>query len=509
MIDAPLLLDVKGINKAYAAPVLTDVDFQLRAGEVHALMGANGAGKSTLARIICGLTPSDDGVMWLQGRSYAPHTKATAERAGVHIVQQELNLIPTLTIAENLYLNRLPARVGCVQYGRLNELARDALSQVGLHEVDPRITVDQLGVGQQQLVEIAAALSRNCRVLILDEPTAALTDPQVDLLFEHVRRLKKSGVGIIYISHRMEEIRRITDRTTVMRDGRIVTTESSHNLELDEVVRLMVGRDVEHEAQHREREIGEVALRVSNLTRGELVHNVCFEVRRGEIFGIAGLVGSGRTELLRTIFGADRAEAGYVQTLPGGEQRRYRQPREAVCDGLAMIPEDRKQHGLMLPLSICINVTLGRLGEMFRPSGWIARSREREVAHKYGELVKTHYESLDQPVEQLSGGNQQKVVIARWLLRDATVLLFDEPTRGIDVGAKATVYHLLSELADQQKALVVVSSDLEELLAICDRIGVMSAGQMVAVFPRGQWSKEKITAAAFQVPASSRRTEGE
>ena len=509
MIDSPSLLDVKGINKAYAAPVLIDVDFQLRAGEVHALMGANGAGKSTLARIICGLTPSDAGLMWLQGQSYAPHAKATAERTGVHIVQQELNLIPTLTIAENLFLNRLPARVGCVRYGQLNEMARGALAQVGLYEVDPRVTVEQLGVGQQQLVEIAAALSRHCRVLILDEPTAALTDPQIDLLFEHIRRLKESGVGIIYISHRMEEIRRIADRTTVMRDGRIVATEASRDLKLDEVVRLMVGRDVEHEAQHREREIGDVALRVTGLTRGELVRKVTFEVRRAEIFGIAGLVGSGRTELLRAIFGADQAEAGYVQMLPGGKQRRFRQPREAVSEGLAMIPEDRKQHGLMLPLSICINVTLGRLGEMFRPSGWIARTREHDVAQKYSKLVKTHYDSLDQPVEQLSGGNQQKVVIARWLMRDASVLLFDEPTRGIDVGAKATVYHLLSELADQQKALVVVSSDLEELLAICDRIGVVSAGQMVAVFPRGQWSKEKITAAAFQAAPSSCRTKGE
>jgi ribose transport system ATP-binding protein len=497
MIDDSLLLEVQGIHKSYAAPVLIDVNFQLRPGEVHALMGANGAGKSTLARIICGLTHGDRGSMWLRGRPYQPHTKALAEREGVHIVQQELNLIPNLTVAENLYLNRLPSWAGCVRYGHLNDLAEQALAHVGLDDIDPRIPVAQLGVGQQQLVEIAAALSRQCHVLILDEPTAALTDPQIDLLFKHIRHLQQSGVGILYISHRMEEIRQITDRTTVMRDGRIVATESSADLQLDEVVRLMVGRDVEHEARHRERKIGDVALRVRELTRGESVREVSFEVRRGEIFGIAGLVGSGRTELLRAMFGADAAESGWVQILPHGKPCRFRQPRDAVAAGLAMIPEDRKQHGLMLPLSVSLNVTLGKLAEMFRPLGWIRRVSEQDAASRYNQLVNTHYDSLDQPVEQLSGGNQQKVVMARWLMRDAKVMLFDEPTRGIDVGAKATVYHLLGELADQHKALVVVSSDLDELLAICDRIGVMSAGRMVALFPRGQWSKEEITAAAF------------
>jgi ribose transport system ATP-binding protein len=295
----------------------------------------------------------------------------------------------------------------------------------------------------------------------------------------------------------MEEIRKITDRTTVMRDGRIVATAASRDLDLKEVVRLMVGEDVEHEARYRARRLGEVALRVTDLSRGALVQQVSFEVREGEIFGVAGLVGSGRTELLRTVFGADRAESGFVQLRSSAVQQRFRQPRDAVAEGLAMIPEDRKQHGLMLPLSISFNATLGKLAELFRPTGWIQRRRELDVAREFNDIVATHYDSLDQPVEQLSGGNQQKVVIARWLMRDATVFLFDEPTRGIDVGAKATVYHLLGELADQQKALVVVSSDLDELLAICDRIGVMSAGKMVAVFQRGQWSKEAITAAAF------------
>ena len=495
--DPGVLLQVRGLHKSYAAPVLTDVDFDLRSGEVHALLGANGAGKTTLARIVSGLMFPDQADMQLAGEAYAPADKMAAERRGVHIVQQELNLIDTLSVAENLFLNCLDARLGFLRKTALRGRACEALAAVGLDEIDPDTPVSRLGIGQQQLIEIAAALSRRCRLLILDEPTAALTGPQVDLLFQHIERLKHEGVGIIYVSHRLDEIRRIADRATILRDGRVVATEPVERLTVEQIVELMVGREVRRRSQHRRRELGPVALRVTNLTRRPLVQNVSFEVFGGEVFGIAGLVGSGRTELLRAIFGADAAESGTVQVRADGVPRRFRHPCEAVGAGLAMIPEDRKSHGLLLSQSIRINTTLSSLRAVSKPRGWISADREDSATEHYSNVMGVQRQSIEQPVEQLSGGNQQKVVVGRWLMRGGDVFLFDEPTRGIDVAAKAVVYDQLNELADDGKSLVVVSSDLEELLAICDRIGVMSAGRMVATFERGRWSQQAIMNAAI------------
>jgi ribose transport system ATP-binding protein len=495
MADEAPLLRVRGLGKRYAAPVLADVDFDLLPGEVHALVGANGAGKTTLARIVCGLTAPDGGSMTLDGAPYAPRLKAEAERAGVQVVMQELNLVGTLSVAENLFLGRLPRRLGFVDGGRLRRMATEALAAVGLEKIDPETPVVRLGVGQQQLVEIAAALARPCRVLVLDEPTAALTDPEIDLLFRHVRRLQAEGVGVIYVSHRMDEIRRLADRVTVLRDGRVVETAPVESLPLDRIVRLMVGRAVAEQHDLGERTLGPVALRVEGLSRGAAVRDVSFEVRRGEILGIAGLVGSGRTELLRAVFGADRPEAG--QVIVDGRPVAIRSPRDAVRAGIGMIPEDRKAHGLLLPRPVRLNATLGRLAAVTRPRGWVAPTRERAVAERGTRQVAVHAASVEQPVAELSGGNQQKVVLARWLLRDPEVLLLDEPTRGIDVAAKATVYRLLGELAARGKALVVVSSELRELMAVCDRIAVMSAGRLVVTFARGEWTEDALTAAAI------------
>ena len=495
MADGAPLLQVRGLGKRYAAPVLTGVDLDLRPGEVHALVGANGAGKTTLARIVCGLTAPDGGAMTLGGAPYAPRSKAEAERAGVQVVMQELNLVGTLTVGENLFLGRLPRRLGFVDYARLRRRAAEALAAVGLEAVDPETPVARLGVGQQQLVEIAAALARPCRVLVLDEPTAALTDPEIALLFRHVRRLTAEGVGVVYVSHRMDEIRRIADRVTVLRDGRVVETAPAAALSLDRIVRLMVGRAVVDEHDLGEREIGPLALRVEGLRRGAAVRGVGFEVRKGEILGVAGLVGSGRTELLRAVFGADPPEAGRV--LVDGRPVAIRSPRDAVRAGIGMIPEDRKQHGLLLPRPVRLNATLARLEAVTRPRGWVAPARERDVAERVAGQVAVHAAGVEQPAAELSGGNQQKVVLARWLLRDPDVLLLDEPTRGIDVGAKATVYRLLGELAARGKALVVVSSELRELMAVCDRIAVMSAGRLVATFERGEWTEDAILAAAI------------
>ena len=496
MAAAPLL-QVVGLHKSYNVPVLTDFSFELQGGEVHALIGSNGAGKSTFARILCGLTPLNRGQILLDSRSYAPHSKREAEHAGIVMVLQELNVITTLSVAENIFLSRLPQRAGFVRFGDLHDQARLALARVGLDDLDPATPADQLGVGQQQLVEIAGALALNCRLLILDEPTAALTDPETDRLFHNIRRLQADGVGIIYISHRMDEIRRIATRVTVLRDGRRVATHNAAEATPAELVREMVGHDLPERKATAERPAGEVAMRVEHLCSGDRVRDVSFQVRRGEILGLAGLIGSGRTETLRAIFGADRKDSG--QILLGGAAQRVviRKPADAVRAGIGMVPEDRKQDGLLLAQPIRVNTTLATMSRHTRPGGWLDERAETKTTDSVCQRLAIRCASPEQVVAELSGGNQQKVVIGRWLVRDCSVLLFDEPTRGIDVAAKDMIYQLLRNLAADGKAVVMVSSELTELMALCDRILVMSAGHIAAEFLPGEWTQERITQAAF------------
>lgn len=475
---------------------LSSVDFDLREGEAHALVGENGAGKSTLVSIIAGLQNPDSGRMQLDEQIYHPGGKSDAEAHGIRMVMQELHLIPTLSVAENIFIERLPSRFGFVNYSALNHAARGVMQRVGLGDIEPDIQVRHLGVGQQQMVEIAAGLSRRCRILALDEPTASLTDREIELLFAQIRKLKAEGVGIIYISHRIEEVIDIADRVTVLRDGKAVFTGRTSDLSPGEIIFKMVGRDLQQEQLRHGSKPGPVALRVDGLTVGEKVRDVSFEVASGEILGVAGLMGSGRTETMRAVFGADKANRGRVYLYGSSEPAGIRRPRDAVKNGIALLTEDRKEQGLLLSLAVRKNISLAKLDEISR-FGWLNVSKERAVAKQHIDTLSVRCSSTEQTVGELSGGNQQKVVIAKWMHRDCDILIFDEPTRGIDVGAKFEIYHMLADLAAKGKAIIFVSSDLKELMAVCDRIMVFSAGRVAETFEKPQWSREKIMSAAF------------
>lgn len=492
------LLQTRSLSKAYpGVQALSEVSLDVGVGEVHALVGENGAGKSTFARLVAGIEPPDSGTMTFRGRPYAPAGKKEAERAGVQIVMQELNLIPTLSVAENIFLHDMPARCGVVDYQRMNAAAAGLLAEVGLPDVPPRQPVGSLGVGPQQLVEIAAGLSQQCALLVLDEPTAALTESEIERLFDQIERLTHGGVGIIYISHRMEEIQRVADRISVLRNGELVATCHAAEADIDRVIRWMVGRDFDAVHPPTDRRPGDVVLRVEGLGRGRAVRDVSFELRAGEVLGFAGLMGSGRTETMRAVFGADVPDSGTVYLRGSDRPTRIRSPRDAVRHGIALLTENRKEQGLLLPLSVRVNATLATLKQLALPGGWVPRHRERTVTERLIELLDIRCRSTKQRAENLSGGNQQKLVIARWLQCNCDVLLFDEPTRGIDVGAKFEIYRLLNDLAAEGKGIVMVSSDLKELMAVCDRIAVMSAGRLVKTFRRGEWDQESVMAAAL------------
>jgi len=519
------LLSVEGVGKDYTATVLDGVTLALNAGEVLALTGENGAGKSTLSKIVCGLESATRGSLRLAGQPYVPTSRRDAERQGVRMVMQELGLVSTLTVAENLLMGRLPHRAGWLQRDALHTAAHAQLAKIGLQHIDPATPVSALGIGQQQMVEIARNLQDDTRILILDEPTAMLTPRETNYLFEQITRLTARGVAIVYVSHRLEELRRIADRVAVLRDGRMVDVRPMAGLSEDDLVQRMVGRSV-NDLEHRPRRVaGPVVMRVDGIGRADVVQNVSLELRAGEVFGIAGLVGSGRTELLRLLFGADRADRGEVtlheeikpnqptaldtqaqaatkieaNNVPPVLRRLARgfaSPLQAIAAGVGLVTEDRKSQGLLLAQPIRVNATLSDLGSI-ASGGWLQRAKENALVQGFVRTLRIRCQSPEQPVGQLSGGNQQKVVFARWLHRPVRVLMLDEPTRGVDVGARAELYGELDRMAGEGRALLMVSSDLRELMAMADRIGVMSAGRLVAVFERGEWTEQSLLAAAF------------
>jgi ribose transport system ATP-binding protein len=503
----PSLLSVSGLTKTYPGVVaLGGVDLDVEAGEVHVLVGENGAGKSTLVKCLSGIERPDAGRMSFAGEAYEPATAADALRLGIQVVHQELALLPYLTVAENLFLQRLPRRFGMVDRHAADRRARELLAEVGL-DVSPRTRVEELGIAQMQLVEIAKALSAECRMLIMDEPTATLTPRETSRLFEILRRLTDSGVAVVYISHHLEEIFEIGHRVTVLRNGTHVTTQPLAGLDAAELVRLMVGRDLAHEYPPvTARPRGVQLLQVENLQVAPHAPAVSLSVHAGEIVGVAGLVGSGRTETMRAIFGADRPFAGSV--VMQGRPARITHPVTAVRRGISFLTEDRKSQGLVLDMSIAANMSLANIGAVSR-FGLLRTGTEAVAARRLSERLRVTSASVLQHVRALSGGNQQKVILARWLAADTDLLIVDEPTRGIDVGARYEIHQLLIELAQAGKGVLIVSSDLPELLGICDRLLVFAQGRIAGEVARADFDAERVLHLAYSGFVKQPTTDGE
>jgi ribose transport system ATP-binding protein len=492
-----------GIRKDFpGVHALVDCRFDLRPGEVHALVGENGAGKSTLMKILAGVYRRDAGVIRFKGNEVDIATPRAAQDLGISIVHQELNLMPHLTVAENIFIGREPRRgLGVVLDDRdLNARARALIDELHL-KLAPRRKVGDLAVAGQQMVEIAKALSFNSAVLIMDEPTATLTETEIDELFRIIRGLRERGVGVVHISHRLEELKQISDRVTVMRDGRYIDTMQTADAPIDRIISMMVGRTIyEATPETPETPPTEVALEVRGLNRGRMVRDVSFAVHHGEILGIAGLVGAGRTETARAVFGADRPDSGEV--LVDGRPVRIASPSDAVRHGIAYLSEDRKRYGLCLGLDVETNVVLASLRRFVGGFGAIRDRLTRATAADAVQHLAIKTPSLRQKTRNLSGGTQQKVVVAKWLTADTKVLIFDEPTRGIDVGAKSDIYRLLNDLAKEGKAIVMISSELPEVLRMSHRILVMCEGRVTGELTAAEANQEKIMTFATQRSAT-------
>ena len=494
------LLRVEGLGKRFPGVVALDgISFDLHEGEVHVLLGENGAGKSTLIKCLAGVYQPDAGDIFVDGERVHLHTTAAAEALGIATIHQEFNLVPQLSVAENVLLGRPPRRFGIIDKRRMNAAAREALDRVGL-SIDPRTPVGRLGVARQQLVEIAKALSLEARVLILDEPTAALSDDEVDRLLGLMAELRERGVGMIFISHHLDEIRRIGQRVTVLRDGRSVGTVPA-TTGTDDLVRMMVGRSIESQYPRVRSPAAEDVLRVEGLTRPGAFEDIALTVRAGEVVGLAGLVGAGRTEVLRAIFGADHYTAGSV-SVRGRDVPRH-DVHAAIAAGMGLVPEDRKAQGLVLGASVAENVGLVSLRRATR-AGVVDRRWLRELAATAVKDLRIRTPSTQVPVNTLSGGNQQKVVMGKWLAADPAVLLLDEPTRGVDVGAKVEIYQLINTLTAAGRGVLMVSSELPEVIGICDRILVMAQGRIVGELTHEEATQDAVMALAVQEVESTR-----
>ena len=487
-----LLLEMNGIDKRFSGVhALKGVHFDLRYGEVHALVGENGAGKSTLMKVLTGIHQPDAGEITYEGKPYAVKNIGESQNLGISMIHQELNMMNDLTVAQNIFIGREAMAGGfIIRDGDMVKETEKLFRHIGIN-IDPTLQLGKLTVGKQQMVEIAKAISRDCKILVLDEPTAALTQSEIEELFTIMTDLKAKGIGMIYISHRMDEINRISDRITVMRDGEYVDTVNTADVTKDDIISMMIGRVV-YEDPKTKSEVPKdapVVLEVRNLTSGKTVRNVSFQLRRGEILGFSGLMGAGRTEVARAIFGADPYDSGEIYV--NGKQVFIKSPEDAVKHGIGYLSEDRKRYGLMLIKSVAENTAISSM-ERYTRFGLINDRLLKEEAQAENEKLRTKTPSMEQALKNLSGGNQQKVIIARWLIKNSDILIFDEPTRGIDVGAKSEIYKLMNDLAKQGKSIIMISSELVEILRMSDRVLVMCEGRKTGELDISEANQENI-----------------
>lgn len=485
---AEKILELKHITKKFSGvTALNDVSIDVNKGEVLALIGENGAGKSTLIKVIAGAHLPTDGEMWFDGRKMENMSPSMAKEAGISVIYQEHNLMKHLTVAENVFFGKEIKKGVLLNKAAMNEACAKLIEELGI-DMDPKRTVKDLSIAGQQLVEIMKAVSSEIKFLIMDEPTAPLTNTEIDKIFEIVDRLKERGVSILYISHRLEEVFKISDRITVLRDGQTITTMNTADANVPLLIKYMVGHEIGQDYPERTTETGGPVLEVRGFTN-HFVHDCSFTLNKGEILGLAGLVGAGRTELARAIFGADPVSAGTLKL--NRKEIRIKNPRQAIAQGIGLITEDRKNQGLLLNMGIDYNVVYASL-ERIAKAGVINRTKERNVAEQYAKAMEIKAYSLAQPVKTLSGGNQQKVVLGKWLATLSDILIFDEPTRGIDVGAKAEIYQLMRNLIDEGKSIIMISSEMPELIGMSDRILVMQNGRIAGELTRSAVTQERI-----------------
>ncbi len=485
------ILKMQGIQKYFSGVhALDGVDFDLRAGEIHALMGENGAGKSTLIKVLCGIYKKDGGAIEYFGEDVSFNNIAESQAAGISVIHQELNMMSHLTVAQNIFIGRENISGGFINDKRMEADAQALFDHIGV-KIDPTVKLGSLTVGKQQMVEIAKAISRDCKLLVLDEPTAALTLAEVDELFKIMRELKLKGIGMIYISHRMDEINVISDRVTVMRDGEYVGTVNTAEVTKDDIVKMMVGRVIMGDQKTRSNVPPDapVILDVQHMNAGREVRDVSFQLRKGEILGFSGLMGAGRTEVARALYGADPRQTGDIYIH--GKKVHIKNPSQAVKHGICYLSEDRKRFGLMLDKSVTDNSAIASV-EDFIAAGIIRDGKMKRASAETNALLKTKTPSMEQLLKNLSGGNQQKVIIARWLMKNADIFIFDEPTRGIDVGAKSEIYALMEQLVQNGKSIIMISSELAEILRMSDRIVVMCEGRKTGELDISQANQESI-----------------
>ncbi|MCM3177240.1 sugar ABC transporter ATP-binding protein [Cytobacillus horneckiae] len=489
------IVEMKQIHKSfYSVNVLRGVDFDLFSGEIHALMGENGAGKSTLVKILTGIHKSNQGEIFYKGNQTEFSSPKDAEKNGVAVIHQELNIIPYLTVAENMFLGKeLKAKpFGILKTKEMNQRTKDYLNRLGI-DMDPQKSAGELSVGQQQMIEIARAIAANTEVLIMDEPTAALTDREIETLFKVMDQLRQEGVAIIYISHRMEEIFRMCNRITVLRDGQSIGTKNTNETNFEEIVKMMVGRELGERFPDRTADIGDTYFSVENLSLEGVFNNISFDVKKGEILGVAGLMGAGRTEIMEAIFGARKKSSGTI--VLDGKELSIKKPHHAIRAGIGFITEDRKDEGLVLGLTVRENLSIPNLKTLSNQT-IMSDKKEKQFSKDMIEKLRIKTSSSEQEVKSLSGGNQQKVVFGKWLGINPKLLILDEPTRGVDVGAKKEIYSIMNEETKKGKSIIMVSSELPEILGMSDRIMVIHEGKVTAILDKADANQEKIMEAA-------------